>query len=664
MRLGIIGTGRIADRFVKTALTECYEQHCEKEPCVGWDIKIVCVYNPHNDSAERFAREHNIDAYTDDFEKFSSMVDAVYIASPHETHYEYTKSMLLAGRNVLCEKPIALKKSEAEELYRIAAQKSVVLMEAVKTAYCPGFQALIQMAQSGKIGRVVDVEAAFTRLTPFCTREYMAPVYNGSMLEFGSYVLLPIIKLMGTDYKNVDFKSIRSLNGVDAYTKVMLDYDSGMATGKTGLGVKSEGQLLISGTNGYILAESPWWLTKKFEVRYEDSAKREVYTYPYESSGLQYEMKEFLHKVSEKYIENVDKKVEKTDELARVKSPENTDKAADERLPEKTDMAADDFLLKNISKQRSREDDSVQLGLTSEESIAMADIIERFMEWNVPKMRAMQEKLPPNLTIGEGYKDNYRYRECKERTDRKDIPQSLKIWAHRGCSYLYPENTITAFKAAAELSGITGIEFDVQLTKDGEIVVFHDENVKRVTDGEGNVADYTLEELKKLKIRDMTEIPTLAEVLELLKPYCESKGLLINIELKTSVVRYEGIEEKTIKMVKNYGLSDYIVYSSFLQESVKLVKELDPDAKTGMLAYWVEECAKGLRKTEADALHPAIGGLGFALPQDMAGKPVRAWNLEEPFFGEERPFRENNLEKYKMFGATDIITNVPERYLN
>lgn len=625
MRLGIIGTGRIADRFVKTAFTAISGQDYEKEPRICDNARIVCVYNPHIDSAERFAREHNIDMYTGDFEEFLYMVDAVYIASPHETHYEYAKSILLAGINVLCEKPIALRKSEAEELYRIAAQKSVVLMEAVKTAYCPGFQALIQMAQSGKIGRVVDVEAAFTRLTPFCTREYMAPLYNGSMLEFGSYVLLPIIKLMGTDYKNVDFKSIRSLNGVDAYTKVMFDYDSGMATGKTGLGVKSEGQLLISGTKGYILAESPWWLTKKFEVRYEDSSKREVYTYPYESSGLQYEMKEFLHKVSEKYMENVDKKVEKTDEAA-----------------------------------------SAQLGLTSEESIAMTDIIERFMEWNVPEMRAIQKKSTENATMGE----------------------RLKVWAHRGCSYLYPENTITAFKAAAELPGITGIEFDVQMTKDGEIVVFHDENVRRVTDGEGNVADYTLQELKQLKIcadifeseeenitgkniageklsiKDMTQIPTLAEVLELLKPYCESKGLLINIELKTSVVRYEGIEEKTIKMVKDYGLSDYIVYSSFLQESVKLVKELDADAKTGVLAYWVEECAERLRRTGADALHPAIGGLGFALPQDMAGKPVRAWNLEEPFFGKEAPFKENNLEKYKMFGATDIITNVPERYLN
>lgn len=640
MRLGIIGTGRIAERFVKTALAGCNDSAsagAENEAGYIGRVRIVCVYNPHIDSAGRFARKHNIDIYTDDLEKLSDMADAVYIASPHETHYEYAKSMLQAGRDVLCEKPIALKKSEAEELYRIAEQKSVVLMEAVKTAYCPGFQALVRMAQSGKIGRIVDVEAAFTRLTPFYMREYMAPVYNGSMLEFGSYVLLPIIKLMGADYKNVEFKSIRSLNGVDAYTKIMLDYDKGMATGKTGLGVKSEGQLLISGTNGYILAESPWWLTKKFEVRYEDSSKREVYTYPYESSGLQYEMQEFLHKAAKKRMETAGKIAEKTDEAASKEKFVNAGKR---------------------NQSEAEKEKVADAGLTPKESITMAEIMERFLEWNVPQVKVAE-----------------------------DIDHKLKIWAHRGCSYAYPENTIMAFKAAAELPGITGIELDVQLTKDDEIVVFHDENVSRVTDGKGNVADHTLDELKRLKLcagtkktedtgekaecaavenaadEKLLQIPTLSEVLELLEPYCKNNGLLINIELKTGVVRYEGIEEKVIKMVKDYGLSDYIVYSSFLRESVHMVKQLDKNAKTAILAYWLEECADGVRKTGADALHPAIGGLGFELPADMAGKPVRAWNSEEPFFGEDKPFAESRLDKYEMFKATDIITNVPERYL-
>ena len=123
----------------------------------------------------------------------------------------------------------------------------------------------------------------------------------------------------------------------------------------------------------------------------------------------------------------------------------------------------------------------------------------------------------------------------------------MEIWAHRGCSYCYPENTLQAFKAAAALP-VTGIEFDVQLTKDKKVVVIHDERVDRTTDGNGNVRDFTLQELQALKIKapsGFERVPTLEEVLELLKPYCLKKNLRLNIELKTSRVRYEGIEVPT-----------------------------------------------------------------------------------------------------------------------
>lgn len=582
MRFGIIGTGRIADRFVKTALTGTK------------GIEITCVYNPHIESADRFAREHSIDIYTCDLDELASLVDAVYIASPHETHYEYAKAMINAGRDVLCEKPIALSKCETEELYSLAKSKNVVLMEAIKTAYCPGFKAIVDVVNSGRIGRVVDVEAAFTRLTPLNTREFQAPVYNGSMLEFGSYVLLPIMRLLGTDYKDVSFKSMRAVNGVDTYTKVMLDYDDGMATGKTGLGAKSEGQLLITGTNGYILAESPWWMTKKFEVRYEDPNKREVYTCPYESSGLQYEVW---------------------------------------------------ALVREIMKREGEGDGCGEFRVTEAESIAIAGVMEAFLEWNRPQLEVAQKKL-------------------EEQADALPKP---RVWAHRGCSYAYPENTLEAFKAAAEVEGIAGVELDIQFTKDGEMVVFHDECVKRVTNGTANVRDYTLEEIKALKIvsgKDKyTTIPTLKEVLELLKPYCEKNGLLINIELKTGVVRYAGIEQKAMDLVKEYGMEEYIVWSSFNPDSVKVIKQLDNDAQTGVLARPGEECITMARNTGADALHPHMGGLVWSLPEDMKHMPVRVWNSEEPFFMETRPFKENALDKYKAYGATDIITNVPERYV-
>ena len=122
----------------------------------------------------------------------------------------------------------------------------------------------------------------------------------------------------------------------------------------------------------------------------------------------------------------------------------------------------------------------------------------------------------------------------------------MKIWAHRGLSQQYPENTLIAFKEAAKLKGLTGIELDIQLTKDAEIVVIHDEKVERTTNGIGNVNEFTLKELKQLHLKGVNEkIPTINEVFDLLKSEMEN-GLLLNIELKNSIIPYYGMEEKII----------------------------------------------------------------------------------------------------------------------
>ena len=115
--------------------------------------------------------------------------------------------------------------------------------------------------------------------------------------EFGSHTLLAIIKLMGANYKEVRFDSILDENGIDLYTKASFIYEHGMALSKSGVGVKSEGQLLISGTKGYILAESPWWLTQYFEVRFEDPSKKEKYFYKFLGQGLRYEISDFAYRI-------------------------------------------------------------------------------------------------------------------------------------------------------------------------------------------------------------------------------------------------------------------------------------------------------------------------------------------------------------------------------
>lgn len=581
MRIGIIGTGRIAARFADTALTGIESTY------------ISCVYNPREESAVRFIQQHNIQACTADWDEFVDNIDAAYVASPHETHYEYSRKLLLSGKHVLCEKPAALKKEQVRELIDIAQNNQLVYMEALKTAYCPGYKALIQIAESGRIGRIVEVEAAFSRLTPLNTREYKDDDCNGSFLEFGSYTLLPVLTLLGCEYDDVTFRTVRAQNGVDAYTKAFIEYKDEYidktAIVKTGLGAKTEGQLVVTGTNGYILAKSPWWLTKEFEVRYENPGKIERYRFGYEGTGLCYEVREFVHRI--------------------------------------------------------KNDDKKTVDISDNISIAMAGVMERFTDWNTPIYKDRHDQF---LATGKN----------------KAMP---KIWAHRGCCTLYPENTLEAFRAAAELDGITGIELDIQLTSDGEMVVFHDENLRRVTHIDRNVRGCTLAEIKNIAIPandgKYCSIPTLEEVLVMMKPYCESRGILINIELKTSIIRYDGIESKAYEIVRKYGMEQYIVWSSFLAESVDIIKKIDRDAKTAVLAMSIEECISMARDTAADALHPYIGGLVYALPQDMQGMPVRAWNGDEPFFNDGRPLKEAHLEEYRYYGATDIFTNIPERYV-
>ncbi|MFR5411818.1 MAG: Gfo/Idh/MocA family oxidoreductase [Enterocloster bolteae] len=281
VRLGIIGSGRIADRMIP-----------EIRYVSG--VNAEGVYNPHVKSACRFAEAHELKFYTDKIEEFLGQVDAVYIASPHATHYEYTKQALLAGKHVLCEKPMALKKAEAEELFGLAKEKNCVLMEGIKTAYCPGFVQMLGIARSGVIGAIKDVEACFTKLTSSIMRELTDVETGGSFTELGSYPLLAIIKLLGADYQSLRFESFEAPNGVDIYTKAYFKYPLSMATSKTGLGVKSEGQLLISGTRGYIRVDAPWWKTQSFEVCYEETAQNERYFVKFLGDGLRYEMSDFI----------------------------------------------------------------------------------------------------------------------------------------------------------------------------------------------------------------------------------------------------------------------------------------------------------------------------------------------------------------------------------
>jgi len=290
--LGFVGTGRIAERF-------------KQETMYVSGVEAVSVYNPRKESAFTFGENHGLHPHSGAYEEFLEKVDAVYIATPHETHYDYTRRALIMGKHVLCEKPMVLSELEARELYTIASENKVILMEAVKTAYTPGFINLLAIARGGRIGTIYDVEAAFTKLVPYDTsaREY-DPVVGGSFTELASHALLPIVKLLGYDYTNLEFECFYAKNGCDIYTKAHFKYDNAVATAKTGLGVKSEGQLLISGTRGYILVRSPWWILKSFEVCYEDPQDNETFSAPFPGYGLRYELADFIRNISDPTHQN------------------------------------------------------------------------------------------------------------------------------------------------------------------------------------------------------------------------------------------------------------------------------------------------------------------------------------------------------------------------
>ena len=278
-RIGIIGSGRIANRFVP-------------ETKVVNGANVVAVLNPDNIEAETFAKTHGIGAYTY-YDAFIENVDVVYVASPHLTHYNYIKRSLLAGKHVLCEIPFTLKKEEALELYRLAEEKNLVLMEASKTAYCPAFGHIVTLIKSGIIGEVVDVKASLSKMVEPPTRELDVTQAGGAMTEHAPLTLMAIIKLLGLDWKDVNFHTKRD-NGVDIYTKGVLNYPHATSSFTLGIGVKTEGNLVVSGTKGYVYVPAPWWLTDYFEVRYEDQTKNKKYFYSYDGDGLRYEIQEFL----------------------------------------------------------------------------------------------------------------------------------------------------------------------------------------------------------------------------------------------------------------------------------------------------------------------------------------------------------------------------------
>ena len=287
LKIGIVGNGRIAGRFI-----------AEARYVSG--VSVESVYGRNIDNVKNFAERFELNNYSVNYDEFLNTVDAVYIASPHKTHYDYVKQAIFNKKHVLCEKPMVLSELQAIELFNLAEENNVILQEAIKTAYAPCFTKLINVAKSGLIGEIKDISATFTKLiTDKKLREYNKAMGGGSVTELATYPLCPIVKLLGTNYKDIHFNSFYDKEtGVDIYSKINLIYDNALATATIGIGVKKEGDLIVAGTKGYIYVPAPWWKTEYFEIRFEDLSKTQKVFTKFDGDGLRYELSEFLHSIN------------------------------------------------------------------------------------------------------------------------------------------------------------------------------------------------------------------------------------------------------------------------------------------------------------------------------------------------------------------------------
>ena len=227
-------------------------------------------------------------------------VDAVYVATHPSQHFRDVKRALDAGKHVICESPIALSLNECNELMEIAHTKNLVLADAIKTAYSTAYSRLLVVAKSGRIGDIVSVDAVCTSLEDGAGKAGAdLSKKQNSICAWGPTAMLPIFQLLGTNYKSKSIvtKIINKDLNYDGFTKIDFVFDKAVASARIAKAAKSEGELIVTGTKGYIYVPAPWWKTDYFEVRFENAAENKRHFYQLDGEGIRYEIVAFAKSV-------------------------------------------------------------------------------------------------------------------------------------------------------------------------------------------------------------------------------------------------------------------------------------------------------------------------------------------------------------------------------
>lgn len=284
IKMGVIGCENPAERVVE-------------EISYVSGIEVTGIYEVSEEKRKKFAEQFQLPEYQD-IDKLLQNVDAVHIFQSPEKNYKLIKKCLLAGCHVMCKSPMFLKKEEAYGLYQLASERRLILMEGIKSLYFPAFEHMELLINSGEIGNIRDIDLSCSQI-PSDMALLEKDQFRGAIYDWGATAVVPIIKLLGTNYKKAELLDYTE-QGFNYFTRGVIVYENATASFKVGVGIKTEGDMIITGTRGYIYVPAPWWKTEYFETRYEDLRKTKKYFYPFAGEGFRYEILEFVRAIQEK----------------------------------------------------------------------------------------------------------------------------------------------------------------------------------------------------------------------------------------------------------------------------------------------------------------------------------------------------------------------------
>lgn len=285
LRIGFVGENE--SRILNKYCSECKYVN-------GAEVAGICV------SDREAYKEHKDIHFFDDYDALLDKSDAIYIISHPTKHFEQIKKAILAEKHVLVELPISLYEHESQELYALSQEHNVILMGAMKTAYATAYNRLLLLVKGGKIGKVLSVDATCTSIQEVKVNQIGYENVWNSICAWGPTAMLPIFHILGTNYLEANLNSyfLDRSTFYDSFTSACFKYENAVATFKVGRGAKSEGDLTVTGTNGYIYVPAPWWKTDYFEVRYEDPTENKRYFYQLDGEGIRYELVAFIKAIS------------------------------------------------------------------------------------------------------------------------------------------------------------------------------------------------------------------------------------------------------------------------------------------------------------------------------------------------------------------------------